>query len=161
MQNKKGFSLFELMIVIGIIAILSAITVPNLIGWYHNQGLRSAVVELQSNLQLAKMFAVKQNQSCSININTGAGSYNIPDIGKTVLLGTYSGGVVFDSPDGTNTADLITFSSRGICASSLGGVPLTIGNVCLTNRDQSAFYRTRVFISGGVVTSKWNGSNWE
>ncbi|MBU1568910.1 MAG: prepilin-type N-terminal cleavage/methylation domain-containing protein, partial [Proteobacteria bacterium] len=60
MRNKKGFSLFELMIVIGIIAILSAITVPNLIGWYHNQGLRSAVVELQSNLQLAKMFAVKQ-----------------------------------------------------------------------------------------------------
>ena len=161
MRNKAGFSMIELMVVIGILAIVSAIAVPNLIAWYQHQGLRSAVVELQSNLQLAKMSAVKQNQDCSVTINIGAGSYNIPCTGKTVSLGTYSGGVVFDSPDGSATADLLTFSSRGICASSLGGVSLTIGNVCLTNRDQSAFYRTRVFISGGVATSKWNGANWE
>lgn len=154
MRNKKGFSLFELMIVIAIIAILSAITVPNLIGWYRNQGLRNAVVELQSNLQLAKMNAVKQNQSCSININTGAGSYNIPDIGKTVSLASYSGGVVFGSPPGQGTtAGLLTFNSRGFCS--------PFGSIYLTNRDNSAYYRTQVIISGGVVTSKWNGSNWE
>lgn len=154
MGNKKGFSLLELMIVIGIIAILSAITVPNLIGWYQHQGLRSAVVELQSNLQLAKLFAVKQNQSCRININTGAGSYNIPDIGKTVLLGTYSGGVVFGSPPGQGTtAGVLTFNSRGLCS--------PFGSIYLTNRDNSAYYRTLVIISGGVVTSKWNGAKWE
>ena len=144
--------MLELMIVIGIIAILSAITVPNLIGWYQHQGLRSAVVELQSNLQLAKMSAVKQNQSCSVNINTGAGSYNITCIGKTVSLGTYTGGVVFDSPNGSTTANTLTFTSRGICS--------PWGNIYLTNKDNSAYYRVQVFISGGVVTSKWNGANW-
>jgi prepilin-type N-terminal cleavage/methylation domain-containing protein len=153
MQNKAGFSMLELMIVIGIIAIMSAIAVPNLIGWYQHQGLRSAVVELQGNLQLAKMSAVKQNLDCSVNINTGAGSYNIPCIGKTVSLGTYSGGVVFDSPDGSTTDNLLTFTSRGLCS--------PFGSVYLTNRDQSAFYMTQVFISGGVVTSRWNGANWE
>ena len=145
--------MLELMIVIGIIAILSAITVPNLIGWYQHQGLRSAVVELQGNLQLAKMSAVKQNQDCSVNINTGAGSYNIPCIGKTVLLSAYSGGVFFGNPDGAVLDNILTFTSRGLCS--------PFGSVYLTNRDNSAYYRTQVFISGGVVTSKWNGAIWE
>jgi prepilin-type N-terminal cleavage/methylation domain-containing protein len=153
MHNKSGFSLFELMIVIGIIAILSAITVPNIIGWYQHQGLRNAVVELQSNLQLVKMAAVKQNQNCSINFNIGAGSYDIDCTGKTVSLGTYPGGVVFDSPNGSGTAGVLTFTSRGICT--------PFGSIYLTNQDNSAYYRTLVLLSGGVVTSKWNGANWE
>ena len=145
--------MLELMIVIGIISILSAIVVPNIIAWYQNQGLRSAVVELQGDLQLAKMSAVKQNQSCSVNFNTGTGSYNIDCTGKTVSLGTYSGGVVFNSPNGTATAGVLTFSSRGLCS--------PFGSVYLTNQDNSAYYRTMVLISGGVVTSRWNGANWE
>ncbi|MDP2863389.1 MAG: prepilin-type N-terminal cleavage/methylation domain-containing protein [Desulfobacterales bacterium] len=153
MRNKAGFSMLELMIVVGIIAILSAIVTPNLIGWYQHQGLRSAVVELQSNLQLAKMSAVKQNQGCSVIVNAGAGSYNIPCIGKTVSLGTYNGGVVFDSPNGSATAGVLTFTSRGICT--------PFGSIYLTNQDNSAYYRTQVFISGGVATSKWNGAIWE
>jgi prepilin-type N-terminal cleavage/methylation domain-containing protein len=153
MRNKEGFSLLELMIVIAIIAILSAIVTPNILAWYRAQGLRSAVVELQSDLQMAKMSAIKQNNDCSLIIDTGAGSYNIDCTGKTVSLGTYPGGVVFGSPDGTATAGVLTFSSRGLCS--------PFGSVYLTNQDNSAYYRTMVLISGGVVTSKWNGANWE
>ena len=147
--------MLELMIVIGIIAILSAITVPNIIGWYQHQGLRSAVVELQSNLQLTKLAAVKQNRSCSVDINTGAGSYDIPCIGKTVSLGTYSGGVVFGGPGGETTDSQITYTSRGFTFNGQ--------TVYLTNRDNSAYYRIQVLASGGVVTSKKNsvGANWE
>jgi len=155
MQNKKGFSLFELMIVIAIIAILSAVTVPNLISWYRNQGLRNAVVELQSNLQLTKMVAVKQNQNCSVNIDTGAGSYNIPCIGKTVSLNSYSGGVVFGGPGGEATADEILYTSRGF--SNLNRT------IYLTNMENSAYYRIQILIYGGVATSRKKSvsANWE
>jgi len=146
MRNKAGFSMLELMIVVGIIAILSAIVTPNLIGWYHHQGLRSAVVELQSNLQLTKLAAVKQNQNCSVDINTGAGSYKIPCIGKTVSLGTYSGGVVFGGPGGETTDSQITYSSRGFTFNAQ--------SVYLTNNDNSAYYRIQVLASGGVSTTK-------
>jgi Tfp pilus assembly protein FimT len=145
--------MLELMIVIGIIALLSAIVTPNIIGWYRAQGLRSAVVELQENLQLAKMSAVKQNRDCSVIVNAGAGSYNVPCTGKAVSLGTYPGGVVFDSPDGSATAGVLTFSSRGLCS--------PFGSIYLTNRDNTAYYNTQVFISGGVATYKWDGAAWK
>ncbi len=155
MQNKKGFSLFELMIVIAIIAILSAITVPNLISWYRNQGLRTAVVELQSNLHLAKMAAVKQNQNCTVFINSTAGSYNIDCINKTVSLGTYSGGVVFVDTEDEKTADEILYTSRGI--SNLNQT------IYLTNIENSAYYRIQILIYGGVATSRKKSvsANWE
>jgi len=152
MKNNRGFSLLELMIVIGIIAILSGIIVPNMISWYQRQGLRNAVYELQSNLQLAKMTAVKDNNSCDVNIDTAARSYDIPCINKTVSLNDYTGGVTFGSPGGNSTAGGLTFTSRGICS--------PFGNIYLTDRDRSAYYRIQIIISGGIVTSKWNGSIW-
>jgi len=138
--------MLELMIVIGIISILSAIVVPNIIGWYQAQGLRSAVVELQSDLQLAKLTAVKQNRDCSVNFNTGAGRYNIPCTGKTVSLDSYSGGVVFGGPGGELTDNQITYSSRGFTFNGQ--------RVYLTNRDNSGYYRIQVLASGGVSTTK-------
>lgn len=155
MQKKAGFSLLELMIVIGIIAILSAIVTPNVIRWFQNQGLRSAVSELQGNLQLAKLTAVRQNESCTVNFNTVTGSYDIPCANKTVLLSSYSGGVVFGMPpaSGGTMATAITFTSGGQCSLSR--------NVFLTDRNNSAYYKILTLVSGGIVTSKWNGSDWQ
>lgn len=145
--------MLELMVVIGIIAILSAVVTPNILAWYRHQGLRSAVVELQGNLQLAKLAAVRQNRSCSIDFDIGAGTYKIPCLNKTILLGSYSGGVVFGGPGGLTSDSQITYSSRGFTFN--GQV------VYLTNEDNSAYYRVQVLASGGVVTSKRIGTNWE
>jgi prepilin-type N-terminal cleavage/methylation domain-containing protein len=153
MRNEAGFSMLEMMITIGIIAILSAITAPNIIGWLKHQGLKSAVIELQSDLQLTKLAAVKQNQDCSINFNTGTGSYSIPCIGKTVPLSNYSGGVVFGGPGGEATDPQITYSSRSITTNGQ--------QVYLTNGDNTGYYRITVLTSGGIVTAKWNGSQWK
>lgn len=152
MHNKAGFSLLEVMIVIGIIAIASAYAVPNLLGWISHQGLRSAVVELQSDIQSAKMAAVRQNQNCSINFNRAAGTYSIPCLRKTVLLNNYRGDLVFTGPGGETTASVLTLTSRGLCT--------PFGSVYLTNRSRTGYYRVQVLISGGVITSKWTGTNW-
>ena len=153
MQNKEGFSLLEVMIVIAIIAIASAYAVPNLLGWISHQGLRSAVVELQSDIQSAKMSAVRQNQDCSITFNTASGTYSIPCLRKTVFLNNYRGDLVFTGPGGQATAGVLTLTSRGLCT--------PFGSVYLTNRGRTGYYRVQVLISGGVVTSKWNGVIWK
>jgi type IV fimbrial biogenesis protein FimT len=74
----------ELMITIAIIAILSAIAVPNIIGWLPNYRLKAAARDMVSNFQKAKMEAVKANKDVIIQFTPGAyaasgqvGSYRI------------------------------------------------------------------------------------
>lgn len=158
MQKKAGFSLIELIIVLGIIAILSAIITPNIINWLRGQGLKTAVSELQGNLQLAKLSAIRQNQDCKVeNLNIGSGSYKITCNGmliKSVVLSSYGGGVIFGMPpsfSGT-MAGTMTFSSDGTSS---------LSSIFLTDNKRSAYYRAQTFLSGGIVTSKWDGSSWQ
>lgn len=66
MQRQSGFTLVELMIVIGMIIFIALITIPGIMNWLPNYRLRSAAQDLMSNFQKAKLEAVKRN------INTAA-----------------------------------------------------------------------------------------
>ena len=60
-KNVSGFTLVEIMIVIGMITILAAIAIPAFSSWVPDYRLRSAARDLYSNLQRAKMGAIKNN----------------------------------------------------------------------------------------------------
>jgi len=72
MKNRNGFSLMELMIVIAILGIISAISVPNIISWRNNAQVNAAARDLYSNIQLAKSTAVKENMNCTVAFNESA-----------------------------------------------------------------------------------------
>lgn len=57
----SGFTLVEVMVVVSMIGILSAIAIPAFSSWWPDYRLRSAARDLYSNLQRAKMGAIKNN----------------------------------------------------------------------------------------------------
>jgi type IV fimbrial biogenesis protein FimT len=83
-HSQGGFTAMELMVVIGMIAILATVAVPNIISWLPNYRAKAAARDMISNFQKAKMEAVKRNTDVVITFTTGAyspgghvGSYQI------------------------------------------------------------------------------------
>ena len=131
MRNNSGFTLYELMTVIGIIAVLSALTIPNIIGWYPRYRLGSAARNLLSVMQYARLAAVKENVDILVNFDLDKDNYIVfpdynssdnKDIDEPILRqGEMPGGV---SITGTNFGGTLKFDSRGLAAGSGGTVSI-------------------------------------
>jgi prepilin-type N-terminal cleavage/methylation domain-containing protein len=66
MRNNNGFSLYELMTVIAIIGILSAIAIPNMIAWRNNAKLGDGTRDVYSALVQARSRAAKENANVTV-----------------------------------------------------------------------------------------------
>ena len=76
LPDNKGFSLIEVMVVVAIIGVMSAIAVPPFFSWLSNKGIQSAARSLYTNLKKAQSLAVKLNRNCAITFN-GATGYTV------------------------------------------------------------------------------------
>lgn len=112
--HSQGFTLMEMMIGIALIGILTVVAVPNIALFSSGYKLRGAAREVVSDLQYAKMMAIKENrsfqvvfgtQSYQVNRGTGGGAVTV----KSRSLATDYPNVTIDA-----TANP-TFSSRGLC----------------------------------------------
>ena len=154
-KKNSGFTLIELMVVIVVIGIFVAIGVPNFMSWLPKYRLKSAVRDLYSNMQLAKMTAVKSNQDCTVTYSTDPDQYVLSGaLSKTVVLEDYGSGVNFNGPGNeTFAVTTITFNSRGTSNS---------GYAYLSNSGNIAYYKVGPLSSGVIKLQKWvGGSSWE
>ncbi|MDY0132739.1 MAG: prepilin-type N-terminal cleavage/methylation domain-containing protein [Desulforegulaceae bacterium] len=68
-KNSDGFTMIELLIVIAIIGIVVSLAIGGYKELIPKARVKSAARELKSNLEKAKMAAVKKNQNCLVVFN--------------------------------------------------------------------------------------------
>lgn len=69
--HPAGFSLPELMIGLVLLAIVTGVTVPILQGQLRRERLRQAATALASQLEAARLAALRSNQPCQLSLGNG------------------------------------------------------------------------------------------
>lgn len=72
LTRPRGVTLIELMVALVVLAILATLAFPSVVTMIDKYRLKGAVDHFASDLQFAKMEAVRRNQSVSIHLVTGA-----------------------------------------------------------------------------------------
>ncbi|MBW1692494.1 MAG: prepilin-type N-terminal cleavage/methylation domain-containing protein [Deltaproteobacteria bacterium] len=75
-MKKDGFTLMELLVTMLVLAIVVTITIPVFARWLPNYRLRASVRDLYSNLQLAKITAIRKSMNCTMTFNQAIGAEN-------------------------------------------------------------------------------------
>ncbi|NNF98147.1 MAG: prepilin-type N-terminal cleavage/methylation domain-containing protein [Desulfobacteraceae bacterium] len=151
MRNKSGFTLMEMMVVIAIIGVVSAIAIPNMVGRFQEYRVGEGARELLGVLQSSRIGAARHNNNVVVTFdpdNNGSldnnylsfvdsgGIKDTFDAGEAVIArGQMPAGVTLTSVTfGGNT--WVRISNRGL-ASNSGTVTLT--NTAGTTRRVNLF----------------------
>lgn len=109
-----GFTLVEMLIALGIVALLLAIGTPTFRGTMENYRIRTATETWSNGLALARAEAIRINKQVSFTITANGWSVQRVDTGAVSHSGTGSEGnsglVITTTPAGTTT---VTFDSFG------------------------------------------------
>lgn len=130
----KGFSLFELLVAISLIAIVSAMALPHYISLRNGYLLRSAVFNVRSDLQRARSEALRHNTEVKVIFSDGGYSVSRKTIDPggaeawAKEFGRSYDAVSFDM-DKTSFGDedYAVFNSRGMLTGPKGEVVLGSG----------------------------------
>ncbi len=162
--GSRGFTLVELMIVVGILGLLGAVAFPMIASTLPNYRLRAAARELVIDFKKAKVEAIKRNRSVLLVFTPetagdpdAGGSYqmcvddngnSVCDAGEGLKTVTMPRGVrIF----GTTVFPTITATTSTWTGYNNRGLPVTAtGAVTLQNSDVSRVYTVTMSASGGV-----------
>ena len=166
---QKGFSLAEIVTVIAIVGILSAIAIPMIMKWMPNIRLRGAGQELFGDMHRAKTEAIKRSRNVVVQFNDVdcPGAPNaVPDVGGgyTIFIDDGVGGGVANNhiQDGSESTLLQRTMPRNVALCQPGfpggwagflptGLPVgsNIGSLTIRN-DQGRSVIMTLTMAGGV-----------
>ena len=158
-KRQSGFSALELLVTMGIIGILAAIAIPGFMSWLPNYRLKGAARDIYSNLQLAKVGAIRANDDRTVTF--GAGAYTTSD-GTVVTLSNYGSDIGYGQGNATQGVDgeafgnYVTYVTPDDVASfNPRGMGNNEGYAYIFNSKGTA-YAVGSRLSGVIFLKKWN-----
>ncbi|MDX9819674.1 MAG: prepilin-type N-terminal cleavage/methylation domain-containing protein [Desulfococcus multivorans] len=140
MYRTNGFSLVELIIAMALVAIVSALAIPQFQRYADNNNLKTAAREVAADLFNARQRAVAENRSTyEMMFDLGANSYALTRTDTAATLWTKS---LASFGSGTQLTEasfggtIVRFNKRGT---------VTVGHVALSNRRASTAKVTTTF----------------
>ncbi len=70
MCAQRGFTLLELMVVIGIIGVVTAIAAPSFQEWRHHSSVNNAIMVLNGKLKQARSLAVAESRDVKVRFDS-------------------------------------------------------------------------------------------
>jgi len=175
-NNIRGFTIMELISTFSMLGILCAIAIPAFSSWLPEYRLKSAVRDLYSNLQLARVKSIKYNRDYRIIFDVAGKGYSLvsPDgtVEREISFVNYdkNGGIGYGGGKATKNATVdggtlpvdgvsyqynkISFDPRGLGSG--------MGYAYLKNK-RGTSYAIGSWITGIIVLKKWNEAKgrWE
>lgn len=177
---ERGYSLIELLVVVGLMGVVASIAIPAFIDLAPRMRLKSAARNIVSDMQLARTKALRDSSTWAIQFDTGtdAGYRVLSDDGaddtwntsddlvyKSVKLSNYTnisyGNTLGDRPDEPNpgASDAISFTDNRVVFNSDG--TSVSGTVYVKNGNDDTFAIGSLSAAGRIKTWHNYGSGWE
>jgi len=175
MRTKKrelGFTMIELVIAVAIIAIMAAIAIPGFSTWLPNYRLKSAARDLYSNMQLAKIGAVRNNANWAIVFDPGVSPGRYFICSEDGANDTWDGPAAMLGDDVVEkTVDFTLSPYRGVVDyghgnattnATVGGGAFPADDISYTTPDNVAIFTPRGTVNnlGYVYLSNNKGSSY-
>jgi type IV fimbrial biogenesis protein FimT len=144
MRRNRGFSVYELMVVIAIIGIMATVTMPPFLSWLTAHRLRGAAINLMADIEMAKIRAIRENTFVAVQFiaDTDANQINRYEIfidngadagirqpGERLLLDrSLPAGVRIPRGELTLANPWVRFTSRGLPADLINAESIPLVN---------------------------------